>query len=88
MTPDAVLDVMNRATWVAIECSAPLLLVGAVVGLVMGIVQAATQISEPALTFVPKMLALAGSLLWFGSWILERLTSIGREFFSEIANLP
>jgi len=88
MTPDAVLDVMHRATWVAIECSAPLLLVGAAVGLVMGIVQAATQISEPALTFVPKMLALCGSLLWFGSWILERLTSIGREFFGAIAHMP
>lgn len=88
MTPEAILDVMQRGTWVAIECATPLLAVGAVVGLVMGLVQAATQISEPALTFVPKMLALAGSMLWFGSWILERLTSVSREFFSAIANLP
>lgn len=88
MTPDAVLDVMQRSTWVAIECATPLLAVGAAVGLVMGLIQAATQISEPSLTFVPKMLALAASLLWFGSWILERMTAVTREFFTAIATIP
>jgi flagellar biosynthetic protein FliQ len=87
MTPDFVLDIMQRATWVAIECAGPLLALGVGVGLVMGLVQAATQISEPALTFVPKMAALGLGLFLFGSLLIERLTALGTEMLSAIGNL-
>lgn len=86
MTADQVLDVMQRSMWVSIECAGPMLAVGIGVGLVMSLIQAATQLSEPALTFVPKAVALGGSILFFGNWILERMTSFSRELFSAIAS--
>ncbi len=87
MTPEYVLDVMARATWVSIECAGPLLAVGVIVGLAMGLVQAATQLSEPALTFVPKLAALGGGLFFFGSMLIERLTALGTEMLTQIGNL-
>jgi flagellar biosynthetic protein FliQ len=87
VTPDFVLDVMQRATWVSIECAGPLLALGVAVGLLMGLVQAATQISEPALTFVPKLAALGAGLFLFGSLLIERLTSLGTEMLSAIGTL-
>jgi len=88
MTEGAVLDLFQRAAWLSIECAGPLLVAGIVVGLVMGVIQAATQLSEPALAFVPKLLALFASLIWFGGWILERLTSFESEVFRSIGQLP
>lgn len=87
MTPQFVIDILARATWVSIECAGPLLAIGIAVGLFMGLVQAATQISEPALTFVPKLAALGGGLFLFGGWMIERLTSLGIQMLSEIGNL-
>lgn len=87
MTPEFVLEIMHRATWASIEVAAPLLLIGVAVGLVMGLIQAATQISEPALTFVPKLAALAGALVVFGPFLIERLTSFGRSMFEAIATV-
>lgn len=84
MSPEAILHIIQRSMWVSLECAGPLLAIGVTVGLLMGLVQAATQISEPSLTFVPKLLALGGSLLWFGAWMLERLTAISREMLSTI----
>lgn len=84
MSPEAVLQIVQRSTWVALECAGPLLAVGIAVGLLMGLIQAATQVSEPSLTFVPKLLALAASIMWFGAWILERLTAVSREMFTMI----
>jgi len=85
MTPEAVLDVLMRAMWVAIECAGPLLGVGIIVGLLMGLVQAATQLSEPAITFVPKLVALGVCMVFMGGWLLERLTAFGREMLGGIA---
>ncbi len=85
MSPDAILEIMHRATWTSIEVAGPLLALGVSVGLFMGLLQAATQISEPALTFVPKLAALAAGLGLFGPWIIERLTSFGRAMFEAVA---
>ncbi len=87
MTPEAVLDVMMRAMWLALEIAGPLLAIGLAVGLVMGLVQAATQLSEPALGFVPKLLALGAALVMMGGWLIERLTSFGREMLTSIAQI-
>jgi flagellar biosynthetic protein FliQ len=85
MTPEAVLEVMHRAMWVALQAGGPVLAIGVGVGLLMAILQAATQISEPALTFVPKLGALALAMVWSGPWVLERLISFTRDMFSAIA---
>jgi len=87
MTPEAVLDVMNRMMWVALEVAGPLLGVGIVVGLVVGVIQAATQLSDSAIGFVPKLLAMGVALVAMGGWLLERLTAFGREMFAAIANI-
>lgn len=87
MTPEAVLDVMNRMMWVSLEVAGPLLLVGICVGLVVGVIQAATQLSEPAIGFVPKLLAMGAALSFMGGWLLERLTTFGREMLGAIANI-
>jgi len=87
MTPEAVLDVMNRTMWVAFEIAGPLLAIGICVGLVVGLVQAATQLSEPAIGFVPKLLAMGASLSFMGGWLLERLTAFGREMLTAIAQV-
>ncbi len=87
MTPEFVLEVMHRAVWVCVELAAPLLVVGVTVGLLMGLVQAATQISEPALTFVPKLAALGLALAIAGPFLLDRLTGFGRTMFGAIADV-
>jgi flagellar biosynthetic protein FliQ len=87
MTPEAVLDVMSRTMWVALEVAGPLLAVGIAVGLVVGLVQAATQLSEPAIGFVPKLLAMGVALVAMGGWLLERLTAFGREMLTAIAQI-
>lgn len=88
MTPESVIDVMGRAIVVVLEAAGPLLALGIGVGLLMGLVQAATQLSEPSLTFVPKMLALGAALMLFGGWIIERLTSFSREMLEAIGRIP
>ncbi|HET6583824.1 MAG TPA: flagellar biosynthetic protein FliQ [Nannocystaceae bacterium] len=87
MTPEAVLDVMNRTMWVALEVAGPLLAVGIVVGLFIGVIQAATQLSEPAIGFVPKLFAMGAALTAMGGWLLERLTAFGREMLGAIAHI-
>ena len=73
MTEQAVLDITREALFLIIECSAPLLLVSLIVGLVISIFQTITSIQEQTLTFVPKILAIFISLMIFGSWIATKL---------------
>lgn len=87
MTPDAVLEIVQRAVWVCVETAVPLLGLGISVGLIMGLIQAATQINEPGLTFVPKLGALVAGLFMFGSWMLERMMVFSKEMLDLIAHV-
>ena len=87
MTPEFALEVLQRGIYVALQCAGPLLLLGIAVGLVMGLLQAATQVSEPSLTFVPKMAALAAALVGMGSWLVGQLSQYARSMFETIGNL-
>ena len=71
MTADQVMEVMKEAMMVAFEIAGPLLIVSIVVGLIVAIFQAATQIHEQTLTFVPKLLVIALVLLALGSWMFK-----------------
>ena len=71
MTADQVREVMKEAMMVAFEIAGPLLIVSIVVGLIVAIFQAATQIHEQTLTFVPKLLVIALVLLALGSWMFK-----------------
>ena len=74
MTTSEVMEVLKQAMLVAFQMAGPLLLVSIVVGLIVAIFQAATQIHEQTLTFVPKLIVIAIVLLVTGSWMLGVFT--------------
>jgi flagellar biosynthetic protein FliQ len=74
MTSEFVITFAQEAIKTTLLVSMPVLLIGLVVGLIISIFQAVTQIHEMTLTFVPKILAILLGLLVFGSWMLELLT--------------
>ena len=74
MTQQQVLDIMREALFLVIKCSAPLLLVSLVVGLIISIFQTVTSIQEQTLTFVPKVIAVFLTLMLVAGWIGTSLT--------------
>ena len=87
MTPEIVLDVGRDALVVIALISAPLLLSALAVGLIVGMIQAATQIQEMTLTFIPKLIVLALALLIAGSWMLGILTDFTITLIQSIPEL-
>ncbi len=87
MTEDIVLTVIKDGIQTAIMVAAPILLTATVVGLLISIFQATTQIQEQTLTFVPKLLAVALMGLLMGSWMLHTLVSFTTRIFELIANM-
>ena len=87
MDVSAVVDLGRQALWISVLISAPLLGVALVVGLVIGVLQAATSINEMTLSFIPKLIALALALLVFGSWQLVTLVDFTRAIFQRIPTL-
>ncbi len=79
-----VVDIGRQALWATLLVSAPLLGVALVVGLVIGIIQAATSINEMTLSFIPKVISLSAALLLFGSWMLGTLVDFTRGIFQRI----
>lgn len=79
------LDVGKKALWVVVQTAGPLLAIGLLVGLLISIFQAMTQIQEMTLTFIPKMIAIAIGFVILGPWILEILI---RFTASIISGLP
>ena len=87
MNPDTVMSVGSRALEITLMLAAPLLLVALVTGLIVGAFQAATQINEQTLSFIPKLLAMAVALVVAGPWMLKVLVSYTRELFESIPGL-
>ena len=87
MTESIVLTVIKDAIQTAILVSAPILIVATIVGLIISIFQATTQIQEQTLTFVPKLLAVALMGLLMGSWMLHIIVSFTTRIFELIANM-
>ena len=87
MTQGQVMELMQRAMLVAFQLTMPLLLVSILIGLVVAIFQAATQIHEQTLTFVPKVLAIALLLLVMGSWMMTVMSDFVSTLFTTIASL-
>jgi len=87
MTESIVLSVIKDAIQTAIMVAAPILLVATVVGLIISIFQATTQIQEQTLTFVPKLLAVALMGLIMGSWMLHSIVDFTTRIFELIANM-
>ncbi|MFV9614447.1 MAG: flagellar biosynthesis protein FliQ [Gammaproteobacteria bacterium] len=87
MTPEMVLDVGRDALWVIALLAAPLLLSALGIGLLVGMIQAATQIQEMTLTFIPKLMVLALALLIAGPWMLGVLTDFTINLIQSIPEL-
>ncbi|MDO5601203.1 MAG: flagellar biosynthesis protein FliQ [Oscillospiraceae bacterium] len=87
MTSAQVMGVFQEAMMTAIKLSAPMLIVSIVVGLIVAIFQAATQIHEQTLTFVPKVAAIAALLLMTGSWMITLMVDFFQRIFSLMASL-
>ncbi|MBY0306089.1 MAG: flagellar biosynthetic protein FliQ [Sphingomonas sp. 28-62-20] len=81
------LTVANQALWVLALASAPILIPALLSGLILGMVQAATSINEQTLTFVPKLVVVAVSLVIFGSLILGLLSDFTISIFERIPDL-
>ena len=85
MNQDGILELAGRTLEVAMLIGAPMLLSVLAVGVLIGLVQAATQINEMTLSFIPKLIALAVSLMAMGHWMLRVIVDFSREL---IANAP
>ena len=85
MTEGQVLDVAKEAIYTIIICSAPMLIISLVVGLIVSIFQTVTSIQEQTLTFVHKIIAVFVGLMIFGSWILTNLTEFVTTLWSNFS---
>lgn len=87
MSQGDVLSVMQDTITLVLKLSAPMLIISIVVGLVVAIFQAATQIHEQTLTFVPKIVAIAALLLALGSWMMTELDEFIMSLFELMLRL-
>ena len=87
MTPEAVIEIGEQAMKTVILVSGPMLVSGMIVGLVISIFQAATQINEMTMTFVPKILTAFVVLILSLPWAINLLTQFTTEMFGRIANM-
>jgi flagellar biosynthetic protein FliQ len=84
MTSQSVLTIAQEALQVTVLVSAPLLLTALVVGLLVSVFQAATQINEMTLSFIPKLLSIFAALIVAGPWILTMLVDYMQRLYSSI----
>lgn len=87
MNQSQVIEIGARAMWVTLQLSLPVLGVSLVVGLLVSIFQAVTQLQEPTLTFIPKILAVVLVLVIAGPWMLNTLLGFTRDLFGGIAGV-
>lgn len=85
MTEGQVLDIARDAIYTIIICSAPMLIISLVVGLIVSIFQTVTSIQEQTLTFVPKIIAVFVGMMIFGSWILTNLSEFMTNLWSNFS---
>ncbi len=87
MTPESVMTIGRNAMEVCLMVAAPMLLVALIIGLIVSIFQAATQINEATLSFIPKLVGLFLALLLAGPWMLTVMTDYMRQVFTGLPGL-
>ena len=85
ITEGQVLDIAREAIYMIITCSAPMLLISLLVGLIVSIFQTVTSIQEQTLTFVPKIVSVFLGMMLFGSWILNQLSGFIDRLWSDFS---
>lgn len=86
MSEDVVLSLGRDAIWTTVLLASPLLISALVVGLIVSIIQAVTQINESTLTFIPKMLAIVVVMIIMAPWMTQMITSYTTELFTSLPN--
>jgi|UniRef100_E6QR67 flagellar biosynthetic protein FliQ len=87
MTPESVMTLGRHAMEITLMVAAPMLLVALVVGLIVSIFQAATQINETTLSFIPKLVGIFIALIVAGPWMLSVMLDYMREVFTSLPTL-
>lgn len=87
MTPESVILIGQEAIKITVLMSAPILGSALAVGLLIGMFQAATQIQEMTLSFIPKLAAIAAVLLFAGTWMINLVVDFTRRLFENIPAL-
>ena len=88
MTETYVLSFAQNAVMVALILAAPVLIVSLVIGSIISLFQAATQINEVTLTFIPKMIGIGLILAIMGSWMAQQLLAFTTAIFTNLPNMP
>jgi len=86
MSPEFVINIAERSIYITLMVCGPLMLLALVVGLIISIFQATTQIQEQTLAFVPKIIAVLVGLVFFGPWILSEMLTYTYEIFNNLTN--
>jgi len=86
LTQETIIHLAQEALSVTLLVSAPILGLGMLVGIIVSILQATTQIQEQTLTFVPKIVAVMASILIFGHWMLNLITTFTQMLFTQLPN--
>ncbi len=87
MNPDFAVNICRKAVQTALMCAAPMLFAGMMVGLIVSIFQAATQINEQTLTFIPKIVAVFLTLLIFGPWLIRIMSTFTIGIFETVSTM-
>ena len=87
MTPEMAIDICRKAVQTVLLGAAPMLLAGLIIGLLISIFLAATQINEQTMTFVPKIVAVFLTMLIFAPWLIKLLTVFTTGIFEAIATI-
>ena len=87
MTPEMITTIGQQALWTTMLVAAPLLLSALAIGLLVGMFQAATQINEMTLSFIPKLLVLVLALVTAGPWMLSVFVNYTLRLFQQIPSL-
>lgn len=85
MDTGIVVDIAREALWMIIKCSAPLLLVSLIVGLVISIFQTVTSIQEQTLSFIPKILSIFITLIICGGWIMDNIVAFMQRLYENFS---
>jgi flagellar biosynthesis protein FliQ len=87
MSQDTVVNLASQAMTLALKIAGPLLLVGLVVGLVISVFQAVTQIQEQSLTLIPKIVGVAAIVVLLGPWMLGQLVGYTTTLYTAIPTM-
>ena len=87
MTPESIVTMGRQAVEVTLMVSAPLLIVALAIGLLISIFQAATQINETTLSFIPKLVGIFVTLIIAGPWMLSVMVDYMRQLFTGIPGM-